>query len=69
MAGYMDVLHEALAKALTEKMKTDPSASVFDVVRRFLADNNVAEDGMKKGPVKSLASELPFTLPEENPFS
>jgi hypothetical protein len=67
-ANYMDVLHEALAKALTESMKAEPSAAVYDVVRRFLADNNVAEDGLKKGPAKSLAAELPFVLPEENPF-
>ena len=66
--NYMDALHRALAEALLAKMIEDPSASIFDVARRFLADNNVAEDGLKKGPVKSLASQLPFTLPEENPF-
>ena len=66
----MDELHSALAAALSAAMKADPNASVLDVTRRFLADNNVAEDGSKKGTTtNSLASELPFTLPEENPFS
>lgn len=65
---YMGELHRSLAKALASKMIEDPSAAVFDVVRRFLADNNITEDGTQPGSaVEPLTAALPFVDRDRHP--
>lgn len=54
-------LHEELAQALLERIRSGANAAEMNVVRQFLKDNNIDAVPKEDSPLGNLVSELPFT--------
>lgn len=66
MNDNLSKLHEQMADVLLKALKGDlPAASTLDVIRKFLADNHINEDGRRKGSkLGDLADKLPHADPD-----
>lgn len=54
-------LHEELAQALLERIRSGANAAEMNVVRQFLKDNNIDNVPKEGSPLGNLVNELPFT--------
>lgn len=60
-------LHETLAKELLERIKSgEEKASILNVARQFLKDNQIDGIPADNSALKELADELPFQITDED---
>jgi len=63
-----NAIHEALAQALLDKIRTgEATAADLNVARQYLKDNNVTSAPLPGSPMSNLVRELPFTGDESTP--
>ena len=66
MDDILKELHKSLAEELLTRIKSgEEKASILNVARQFLKDNNIEAIPVEDSPLKSLIDELPFDDEEE----